>query len=160
VSATAPVEVSGETPMHVRLTTSGAIVHLDCRTIRERQAMILNDQLHAIARRTNGRIALCMASVGDLSSACLNSLLRVGQECQRLGGRLAVYGLAPELVKVFRLARVDRVVSLATGEADAVRLADGGDLPANAARSFLRSLAAGAGFIGQRPGGERPGAAA
>lgn len=122
----------------ITVSPDGAVVCPTCPSIRERQALILHDELRAAASRRGGRVAVGLSAVADLSSACINVLVAVTKHCKGMGGSLVVFGVTPEIRKLFSITRIDRLLLIAKDEAEARRVLNGATEPP--LRSLIRSL--------------------
>jgi anti-anti-sigma factor len=66
------------------------------------------------------RIVLDLASVPFVGSAGLRALMIAAKRAQAEGGSVAVAGLRPEVVEIFRISRFDLVVKVYASVGDAV----------------------------------------
>lgn len=105
----------------VTMTEHAAVVHVGMTSIRDRQSQLLQERLLGVVEHAQGRVAVSMADVVDVTSACINALVVVSQRCRALGGRLVVFGLSDDLCKLFRLTRLDRLITLANHGQDALK---------------------------------------
>lgn len=67
------------------------------------------------------KILLDFSSVRFLSSSMLGVLVRLHKKAVAIGGRLALLGLQPKLLKVFKITRLDKVFDIYDDEGEAFR---------------------------------------
>lgn len=103
----------------VTVTDRCAIVGVSMPSIRDRQSQILQDRLLGVAEHAQGRVAVSLEEVVDVTSACINALVVVSQRCEALGGKLVIFGLSRELERLFRITRLDRLLVVARSRDDA-----------------------------------------
>lgn len=103
----------------VTMTERCAIVGVAMPSIRDRQAQILQDRLIGVADHAEGRVAVSMEEVVDVTSACINTLVVVSQRCAAMDGKLVIFGLSRELERLFKITRLDKLLTVARGRDDA-----------------------------------------
>lgn len=96
-----------------------AIASVQCRDIREHQAMLLGDELTDAARRAGWLLAISFEKVEHLTSACLNMLVELHLCCRHNGGSLVVFGLPDEVQRIIRVTRLDTRIPVAADRAHA-----------------------------------------
>jgi anti-anti-sigma factor len=89
---------------------SSALVVLAERSLRDPIAAVVRDRLLELAHAANGRIALSLAEIHDLSSAGINALITVNTRCKQLGGQLVCFSPEPEIAQVLRITKLDRAL--------------------------------------------------
>ncbi len=67
------------------------------------------------------KILLDFSRVKFLSSSMLGVLIRMQKQAQAIKGRVAILGLRPDLHKVFKITRLDRLFDFYEKEDDAMR---------------------------------------
>lgn len=75
----------------------------------------LLDRLSQLGRASAvgaSRLVADFSDVRMMDSAVLGRLITLHRRCQRMGRRLAVRGLRPEVREVFRLTKLDRVLDV------------------------------------------------
>lgn len=90
-----------------------AIAGVLCAAVRERQALVLSEELADAARRAGWKLAVSFERVEHLSSACLNMLVELHLRCRHKGGSLVVFGLPDEVDKIIRVTRLDSKIPVA-----------------------------------------------
>jgi len=107
------------------ITVSGmenvALIFLSMSGIREHQADMVQRRLIAVAERSHGRLAVSLSEVSALNSSGINALVAVNAKCIELGGHLALFALAPEVRKVFKVTKLDKKMILAENVHEAVQ---------------------------------------
>jgi anti-anti-sigma factor len=106
----------------VAATTHVAVASIDLPSVRERQAAIMRERLGELLRQCRGRLAVGFVPVEDMTSACINALIEVSNDCRRSGGRLVIFGLQPPLRKVFASTGLDRILTVTPDAESALRL--------------------------------------
>lgn len=91
-----------------------AVVGVLCTAVRERQAVLLGDELADAARRAGWMLAVSFERVEHLTSACLNMLVDLHTRCRHNAGSLVVFGLPDEVRRIIRLTRLDACIPIAT----------------------------------------------
>lgn len=90
-----------------------AIVGVLCSAVRERQAVLLAEELADAARRAGWMLAISFERVEHLTSACLNMLVELHVRCRHNRGSLVVFGLPDEVRRIIRLTRLDACIPIA-----------------------------------------------
>ena len=70
------------------------------------------------------RIVLDFAAVKFLSSQMLGVLISLQKKSKAIKGRVVLSGLRPELQKVFKITKLDKILEFASDEADALKRFD------------------------------------
>ena len=70
------------------------------------------------------RIILDFSAVKFLSSQMLGVLIALQKKAKSIRGRVVLSGLRPELMKVFKITKLDKLVEFASDEADALKCFD------------------------------------
>lgn len=70
------------------------------------------------------RIILDFSAVKFLSSQMLGVLIALQKKAKAIRGRVVLSGLRPELMKVFKITKLDKVLEFASDEADALKRFD------------------------------------
>jgi anti-sigma B factor antagonist len=85
------------------------------------ESQALTSELLAAADAAKGRLAVDMSIVEFMSSSALGVLVTVHKACNKLGGRLVVFGLRDDLVKLIKITHLDRLFTLASDEQAALK---------------------------------------
>ena len=99
-----------------------AVAGIGLPSLRERQAVMMLDKLRQVAGRHGGRLAVSLTEVIDLNSACINALVEVHRHCRELGGQIVVFGLRPQLRKLFHTTGIDKILPVADDCEQAVKV--------------------------------------
>jgi anti-anti-sigma regulatory factor len=95
------------------------VAEVACEAVREHQAAVMGDQLRALAGRNGGRLAIGLGRVTSLSAAFFCELRRARERCERLGGRLVLYGASARVRDAIRAVGVE--LDVAPSREEAVR---------------------------------------
>lgn len=106
--------------IEVRSVFPIAVVGVMCPAVRERQAMLLSDELSDAARRAGWLLAVSFERVEHLTSACLNMLVDLHTRCRHNAGSLVVFGLPGEVRQILKVTRLDACIQVAS-DADHAR---------------------------------------
>lgn len=123
-SAHGPGTLAGgieETQVPIGPGASVGLIFLAMPCIREHQALIIQDRLRGIADRCQGRLAVSLAEVDDITSAGVNALVVVHTHCRKVGGHLALFGLSREIQRLFKLTHLDRTMVVTDDSQSAVQ---------------------------------------
>jgi anti-sigma B factor antagonist len=93
------------------------------------QRILDEDLIQAIGRQLFGlmekvdrpQLVLNFSPVSQLSGALLAKLVRACQRAKAAGGRLVLCAIDPELYEVFRITRLDKIVSIYRDEVEALQ---------------------------------------
>jgi len=108
--------VSAERMEHVILATPML------ESIRERQAMVLEKQILDLAMRSRGHLAIDHIRVSDFTCAWINALISLTERSQKLGGRLAIFGLTLAGEEMLRETGLHRKLHIARSRASALEM--------------------------------------
>ncbi len=78
------------------------VAEVACESVREHQAAVMREQLRLLAGRNGGRLAIGLARVTGLPASLICDLMWVRERCERLGGRLVLFGTPPNVVVQLR----------------------------------------------------------
>ena len=102
--------------------TIGAITV--ARLVREKftdhEADIIKNEATAAAESSRWRLALDMTNVTFLTSAGIGTLVSLHKACASGKGKLAVFGLSPQLLELLKLTRLDKLFIIRPDQASAV----------------------------------------
>lgn len=96
------------------------VASVGCQTIREWQAAMIRQRLDRVVGQSGGRVALSLAGVTGVQSGFFRDLIQLTDKCAAMGGRMVIYGLAPELDSVVRAAGFDAKLTVAESREEAV----------------------------------------
>ncbi len=104
-----------------------------CRILDEHAVNSIGLELFAVADRDDVRcLILNFCGVEGLSSLMLGKILMLRSEMTSKGGALMLCGLRPELLRLFSTTKLDLILDIKDGAADALK----------AGRSALRTIGA------------------
>lgn len=98
-----------------------ALAFIGVPDVRERQADLIQQKLITIADRAGGRLAVSLSEVATMTSAGVNALLAVHLHCEKLGAHLALFAMSRDLMRMFRVTRLDRKLVITETAHEAVR---------------------------------------
>lgn len=108
--------------LHVTREEHPRVARITAHAIREHQARALQETLITFADETRGKLVLDLSEVQQLTSAGVNAIVQGQDRCRKLDGRLVLIGLSADLTDLFKVTGLDRVLTIATHEDDAVML--------------------------------------
>jgi anti-anti-sigma factor len=73
--------------------------------------------LSVLDNRAQPDLWLDLASINFLSSMVLSKFLKVDSRARSMGGRLTLTNLKPDIRKVFKVSRLDKILNISDGEA-------------------------------------------
>lgn len=89
--------------------------------VTEREAGVIKDEVTAAAAPAGWRVALDLTGVTFLASSGLGALLAINRSCRDGGGRLAVFGICPDILGVLKVAKLDRVLEISADRDSALK---------------------------------------
>ncbi len=90
---------------------------LDAETVQR-----ISKELYAVLEKPGVKLVLlAFQEVRFLSSQALGVLLNLQRRAKAVGARIALAGLRPELVRVFRLTKLDELFELFDNEEEALK---------------------------------------
>ena len=113
-------KVSEASFIQTKVLQRGVLARINCPSVGQREAPIIEQELTAAAKNAANRVILDMATVTVLGSMGLGMLVTITKRCRDGGGKLAIFGLAPALLDLIKLTKLDKFLILAKNEADAV----------------------------------------
>jgi anti-sigma B factor antagonist len=107
---------------YVTSRTIGAIAV--ATVVREKftdhEAEIIRNEAAAAAEAARWKLALDMSNVTFLTSAGIGTLVSLHKSCAAGKGKLAVFGLSPQLLELLKLTKLDKLFLIRADEAAAV----------------------------------------
>ncbi len=91
--------------------------------VAEREGAIIQADCAASGPAAKWRIAIDLACVAMLTSAGLGALISIHKQCKDQGGRLAIFGLRPELQELLRMTHMHKLLAIADSREQATKLA-------------------------------------
>ena len=81
------------------------------------------DELYALVdEQARRKVLLDFSAVRLLSSRMVGVLIDLHKKSQKIRGRIVICGLRPELMKVFKIMRLEKVLQFAKDESEAMSL--------------------------------------
>lgn len=97
------------------------VARVRCDRITEREAAILAEELAQAAAQTNWKVAIDLTTVVFLASAGIGVFVTINRKATADGGKMALFGLAPEILEVLKITRLHKLFALAKTEDGAVK---------------------------------------
>jgi len=97
-----------------------ACAQVKTERIAEREGPILVTELSRAAQSRSHRLILDLTEVYMISSAGIGSLVQLHRACAADNGKLVLFGLNKELLELLRIARLDRMFTIAKSREAAV----------------------------------------
>ncbi|MFZ4575705.1 MAG: STAS domain-containing protein [Phycisphaerales bacterium] len=91
-----------------------AVVNLVARSLRERQAFILQPHLNQVCDEYDGRLVIDASRVEQFTCAWVNCLITLSRRCRTLGGDLIIAGVPRYARDLFESTGLDKHLHLAT----------------------------------------------
>ncbi|HRJ49048.1 MAG TPA: STAS domain-containing protein [Phycisphaerales bacterium] len=89
--------------------------------IAERESQVIQNELGQAAAPFGWKVALDAEQLTMLPSVGLGALVNLSKTCKSQGGRLAVFNLAPEILDVLKLTKLDRIITIVKDREDALK---------------------------------------
>ena len=100
----------------------GALVaRIECNCIGQRETTVLQGELLATAERGHWRLVIDMTEVTILTSVGIGMFITLHKKCRENKGRLALYGLRPEILDLLKLTRLDKLLQISKDRDAAVK---------------------------------------
>lgn len=112
--------VSNAAFVQTRQIQRGVVAKIMCPAVGQREAPIVEEELKTAAASANNRVVLDLSAVTVLGSMGLGMLVTITKRCRDGGGKLAIVGLAPALLDLIKLTKLDKFLIIAKDEAAAV----------------------------------------
>jgi anti-anti-sigma factor len=89
--------------------------------VTEREAAVIREEVGAAGPPAAWRVALDLSDVTFLASAGLGALLAINRSCREGGGRLAVFGINPDILGMIKISKLDHVLQISPDRDTALR---------------------------------------
>ncbi len=83
---------------------------------------IREELFHMVDKKACRRMILDMSKVRQLSSAALGVLIPVNENIKKIKGKLVLIGTQPEVRKIFKITRLEKLFIFKETEKDALKL--------------------------------------
>ena len=112
-----------EAQLVVQEISGVTVVHLGSASILDGAAVdaIGKELFELIDSQARRKVLLDFSSVKFLSSSMLGVLIRMQKRAEAINGRVAILGLQPDLHKVFKITRLDKLFDFYDKEDEAMR---------------------------------------
>lgn len=111
-----------ENSSYVAVKSVGAatVVRVTREKVSEHEARIIQTEALAAAQAGKWKLVMDMSEVRFLTSAGLGALVTLEKNCRSGGGKMAVFGLAPDILGLLKVTRLDKVFRIMPDQAEAV----------------------------------------
>jgi anti-anti-sigma factor len=94
-------------------TGAGIVLALvKCETVGTRESPIIEAEVRAKAPTRQWKIVMDLQDVTLLASMGLGMLVKLNTECKTQGGKLIVCNIAPAIMNVMKITRLDRILQM------------------------------------------------
>ncbi|MEL7472823.1 MAG: STAS domain-containing protein [Planctomycetota bacterium] len=107
--------------VHAELKDGYCLARVRCEKVTEREATILTDELTQAAQQAGWRIAIDVSEIAFLASAGIGSFVSINKQATEHAGKMALFGLKPELLEILKVTRLHKLFALARSEDGAVK---------------------------------------
>ena len=109
--------------VHVKADSLGkaALARIMCEKLTERESSIVTEELLRAAAQTDHRIAVDLSRVLFVASAGVGCIISVNKTCMENKGKLAVFGVNDDLMKLLKLTKLHKIFVVAKDEHAAVK---------------------------------------
>jgi len=106
----------------VRIDDGGkaVVARVQCTSIGQREAGIIETELALLGERTNWRFALDLSEVKMMASLGLGMLITMTRMTNESKGKIAMFGLNSDLSNLIRITKLDRLLPVAKDEKSAI----------------------------------------
>lgn len=106
----------------VTVDASGArpVARVVCPTVGQREAEIIQKELIDTADKHSHRIAVDLSDVTLLTSMGIGALVTIHNTCKKAKGKVAFFGIRPEIMDVLSITRMDRFFTIKKDQAAAI----------------------------------------
>lgn len=97
------------------------VARLRCEKVADRETEVMQTEIGVAAPGAGWRVALDFREVRLLASVGLGGLITLGRACTSKGGKLAVFNMSGDILKVLKLTRLDKLIPVARDEGEAIK---------------------------------------
>lgn len=98
--------------LHTERAGGAVLAQILCEHIGDRETQIIQDELTAAAGPAGWRVAIDLSKVTFLPSAGLGMLVAIHNNAKSSKGKLAVFGVADDLMKMLKITHLDKLFSI------------------------------------------------
>ncbi|MGP1272088.1 MAG: STAS domain-containing protein [Phycisphaerales bacterium] len=91
---------------------NAVVIEILSEQIGDRESQIIQAEIAAVAEPVGWRLAIDMTRVAFLASAGLGTLVSAHNAAKAAKGKMAVCHIAPDLMKMLELTRLDRLFTI------------------------------------------------
>lgn len=110
------------THLSIDRTDRALIAVVRTEKIGAREAEIVESELKAAAPSRQWRIAIDLSDVAMLASMGLGMLVTMHKQCNEQGGKLAIYGVRPEIATLLKITHLERVLKISSDRDAALKV--------------------------------------
>ncbi len=104
--------MSRSTFLHTEPAGEAILAQILCEHIGDRETQIIQDELAAAAEPAGWRVAIDLSKVVFLPSAGLGMLVAIHNNAKSSKGKVAVFGVADDLMKMLKITHLDKLFSI------------------------------------------------
>ncbi|MEM7755722.1 MAG: STAS domain-containing protein [Planctomycetota bacterium] len=97
------------------------IARVRCERVTEREATILTNEITQAAAANGHRIAIDVSEILFLASAGIGTFVSIDRACRANKGKMALFGLRPEILEILKVTRLHKLFTLARSEEGALK---------------------------------------
>lgn len=111
-NAAGPTETPLSQTSHAAVVDAGgvAVATVLCERYSEHEAKPIEHDLLDAAAKCAHKLVVDMSKVAMLASAGIGSLISLHQACAKAGGKLVICALDPQIEKMLKLTRMDKML--------------------------------------------------
>ena len=92
-----------------------------CERLAERESQIVFDELTAAAGSHGWKIVVDLTQVAFMPSVGLGVLVNLHNACKQNKGKLALFGIHPELMSMLKLTHLNKLLSISSSKEEAIK---------------------------------------
>lgn len=104
--------MSRSTFLHTEPVGDAIVAKILCEQIGDRETQIIQDEMAAAAAPAGWRVAIDLSKVVFLPSAGLGMLVAIHNSAKSSKGKVAVFGVADDLMKMLKITHLDKLFSI------------------------------------------------
>lgn len=98
-----------------------ALGRIECNVVGQRETPPIQAELMAAAGKAGGRLVVDLSAVTMLTSVGIGMFVTLHGKCKGEKGKLALFGLRPDIVELLRLTRLDKLFLISKDKDAAVK---------------------------------------
>lgn len=100
---------------------SVACGRVECNVIGQRETTAIQPELLQASEKAGGRLIVDLSNVTMLTSVGIGMFVTLHNKSKELKGRLALFGLKPDIIELLKLTRLDKLFLIAKDREAAVK---------------------------------------